>query len=116
MSGKKMGEEDLCPVDLMVKSTVVLDTIELARKKQSSIESLDEFESLTKIHPNEGCDSAGIATVLQHLRSLFYKLCPIKTKSSITSGNFEKLITTPFFSKTLSLQKIDLTLLYQSAT
>ena len=33
MSGKKMGEEDLCPVDLMVKSTVVLDTIELARKK-----------------------------------------------------------------------------------
>jgi hypothetical protein len=37
MGGKKPTEEDICPVDLMVKSTVVIDTIELARKKHSSI-------------------------------------------------------------------------------
>jgi len=99
MGGKKPTEEDICPVDLMVKSTVVIDTIELARKKHSSIEEIDEFESLTKIHPNADCESSAIATVLQQLRTLFYKLCPIKSKSFISCGCFEKLITLNFFSK-----------------
>ena len=53
MSGKKHSEEEICPVDLYVKSTVVRDTITLVRKKKESIQDIDEWESLNKIHPDE---------------------------------------------------------------
>ena len=42
-------EEDICPVDLYVKSRVVTDTILLATSGQLS--QLDNLNSLTRIHP-----------------------------------------------------------------
>lgn len=36
MSGKKQDELDICPVDLFVKTTVVTDTVNLARKSRQT--------------------------------------------------------------------------------
>jgi len=46
-------EEEVCPVDLYVKSRVVHDAINLAREASEDIQNTDEFNSLSKILP---CD------------------------------------------------------------
>ena len=51
MSGKKYTEEDICPVDLQVKTTVVTDAINLAKKKFTTIRETESFNSLTRVHP-----------------------------------------------------------------
>jgi len=53
MSGKKMTDDDICPVDFHVKNRVITDTLQLARKKLSTISSIDNFNSLSHIHPKE---------------------------------------------------------------
>jgi hypothetical protein len=55
--GKKqndLGEDDICPVDLYVKSRVVTDAMNLARKKVTTLSGINEFGSLSRILPNEG--------------------------------------------------------------
>jgi hypothetical protein len=116
MSGKKKTEEDICPVDLYVKSTVVRDCVTLCKKKKESIEEIDEWESLSKIHPNEDCESSQMYFITQNLRELFYAIAAVKNKSTISTGCFEKLSKTNFIAKSLGLQKIDLTLIFQSTS
>ena len=48
---KEEGEDEICPVDLYVKSRVVTDAINLAREPLNDIENTDEFNSLSKILP-----------------------------------------------------------------
>lgn len=47
-------DDDICPVDYMVKSKLVKDTILLCKKKRSTVQELTEFGSLRKIHPSTG--------------------------------------------------------------
>ena len=48
---QEMTEEDICQVDLHVKSRLVTDVVSLARKKRSDIMEISEHGSLTKVHP-----------------------------------------------------------------
>lgn len=98
MSGKKMTDDDICPVDFHVKSKVISDTLHLVGKKLSTIASIDTFNSLSHIHPKED-GAQPLNHILQQLRQLFYKLTPIKEKRFITSGAYEKLHKLPLFSK-----------------
>ena len=52
MSGKKMREEDVCQVDLYVKSQVVRDTILLAQKSVKSLSKTDRLNSMARIAPS----------------------------------------------------------------
>lgn len=51
MQTKKMEDEDICQVDLYVKSRVLKDTILLAKKKNFA--EFDSFNSLSQIYSNE---------------------------------------------------------------
>jgi hypothetical protein len=46
-------EEEICPVDMYVKSRVVTDAISLAREASEDIQNTDKFNSLSKILPCE---------------------------------------------------------------
>lgn len=48
---QEMTEEDICQVDLHVKSRLVTDVVGLARKKRDDIMEISEHGSLTKVHP-----------------------------------------------------------------
>ena len=48
---QEMTEEDICQVDLHVKSRLVTDVVGLARKKRGEILEISEHGSLTKVHP-----------------------------------------------------------------
>ncbi len=106
MQTKKMEEEDICPVDLYVKSRVVKDTILLAKSK--SYVDLDQFESLTKIYPSENSD---LSEVVVNLQQIFYAITKIKAKDKLSSQQFEKLAEKTFFS-VLELRKVDLSLCF----
>jgi type II secretory pathway component PulC len=43
------------------------------------------------------------------LRTIFYRLTPVKNKAIITGGNFEKLAANSVFAK-VGLKKVDLSL------
>jgi hypothetical protein len=45
------GEEHICPVDLHVKSKILVDLMDLSRLPPKEIEDLTEYESYTKILP-----------------------------------------------------------------
>lgn len=77
MSGKKYNEEDICPVDLQVKTTVVTDTINLSKKKFSTIQETETFKSLTRVHPSQGDpdpadESEYVYQLLELIRKVFY--------------------------------------------
>ena len=72
---------------------------------------LDEFRSLTKIHPVE---DGSIYSLVKDLRSVFYNLCPIRDKSQISSTIFEKLILKDVVTE-YGLMKVDLTLAFQQS-
>ncbi len=48
----ELPQEDICPVDLYVKSKVVLDALALARKSQQSLSTINELNSMSRILPN----------------------------------------------------------------
>jgi hypothetical protein len=51
MGSKKMEDSDICPVDYHVKSTLMIDSIKLAKKKFSTVQETNDFGSLHRIHP-----------------------------------------------------------------
>ena len=53
MSTKRKDENDICQVDLYVKSRLVTDTILLAKKNYKSIKETQKFRGLYRIHPND---------------------------------------------------------------
>ena len=59
MSGKRMEESDICQVDLYVKSRVVSDTVELAKKSVAKLSSTERFNSLLRISPSSGDNGEG---------------------------------------------------------
>ena len=99
MERVEMQEEDICQVNLYVKSRVVTDTIHLANSENLS--EIEEFRSLQRIHP--GNDSA-FYNLVTALRAIFLRLTPSKTNASITDQNFQKLYTTSFIKKKLASQ------------
>ena len=108
-------DEDICEVDLYVKSRLVTDTIKLAKKDRSEHDEIGEFGCLSKIHPPDSLQgSVDIYDLVRDLRQLFYNLTPIKNKASITSQVFEKLYNRPLL-RNANLQKIDLGLSFQQA-
>ena len=105
-------EEDICQVDLYVKSRLVTDTLDLVRKSRDTVTETDEFRSLTKIHPATSEDES-IYSLIRDLRTIFYSLCSIRDKSQISSTQFEKLLPKQVI-KSHGLMKIDLTLAFQN--
>lgn len=83
---KKPSEDDICPVDLYVKSRLVTDVIDLCCKSPSKIADIDCHNSLTRIIPDSQHEVHELHTLMQGLRRLFYKSTPIKNKTYITSG------------------------------
>ena len=71
MGGKRHTEEDVNKTDLYVNARVVQDAIELARKKRGEVAEIDEFRSLTKVHPVE---DAGVYEAIIGLRAVFMGL------------------------------------------
>ena len=51
MGSKKMEDSDICPVDYYVKSTLMIDSIKLAKKKFSTVQETNDFGCLHRIHP-----------------------------------------------------------------
>jgi len=54
MEHQEMTDDDICEVDLYVKSRLVKDVVMLAKKKRSSVAEIVEFGSLQRIHPDDG--------------------------------------------------------------
>ena len=79
---KEYTDEDICQVDLYVKSRLVQDTLDLVRKSRDVVAETDEFRSLTKIHP---ASEESIYSLVRDLRTIFYSICTIRDKSQISS-------------------------------
>ena len=75
---KEYTDEDICQVDLYVKSRLVQDTLDLVRKSRDVVAETDEFRSLTKIHP---ASEESIYSLVRDLRTIFYSICTIRDKS-----------------------------------
>jgi hypothetical protein len=73
---------------------VLEDTIILAKKSREAILSKDRYKSLFRILPyGEGSvKAASVYETLSIARNIYYKVASIKSKGTITSSNFEKLI------------------------
>jgi hypothetical protein len=51
MGSRKMEDSDICPVDYHVKSTLMIDSIKLAKKKFNTVQETHDFGCLHRIHP-----------------------------------------------------------------
>ena len=88
MEQRPMTDEDICLVDLHVKSRLLKDTILLAKKNRENLAGLNELNSLSKIHPGvvSGDDAAlDIYETVRSLRSIFYSITPIKNKATCSN-------------------------------
>ena len=86
MEGFHPTDDDICEVDLFVKSRLVKDTITLCKKKRVDVLDIDEHGSLTKIHPPPNSDnnaSVDMLELVQTLREVFYSLTPVKSKATV---------------------------------
>lgn len=96
MGQREMTDEDICQVDLYVKSRLVKDVIMLTKKKRDTVAETPEFGSLTQIHPDESLEgTVGMYNLVHNLRQVFYNLCKRGNKAEITSQLFEKLYMKP---------------------
>jgi hypothetical protein len=88
------GLKTLSQIDLYVKKMVLEDTIILAKKSRETILSKDRYKSLFRIMPygEASAKAAAVYETLSVARNLYYKVASIKSKATITSSNFEKLI------------------------
>ena len=92
---KEFTDDDICPVDFLVKSRLTRDTITLAKKSKETVVETEEYGSLTKIHPH--CNKVStegvvdILTTVLNLRQIFYQITPIKSKAAVTPQMFDKL-------------------------
>ena len=75
MQHKAHNPEDICPVDLYVKSRVLRDAIKLANGAK-------EFSSLSQIYP---CENEELTEIVIDLQNLFYKIAKIRQKDKISS-------------------------------
>ena len=82
----------------------------MVRKTKDTVAETSEFRSLSKIHPVAAEDS--LYLTVRNLRSIFYSVCTIRDKSSITSSLFEKLMQRRVI-KQQGLMKVDLSLAFQ---
>lgn len=89
MGAQKPEDADICPVDLHVKSKVIIDSVNLARKPFSKVKEINDYGCLHRIHPL-GSDT-DLFDMVNTLRDLFYQLTSIKNKAFINSSQFEKL-------------------------
>ena len=107
-----MTDDDICQVDLYVKSRLVKDVINLAKKKRDSLADISEFGCLTQIHPDGDYEAAvDMFDLVTKLRTIFYSLCKRNDKTGITSQQFERLYNKNVI-KNSGVQKIDLTLAF----
>ena len=93
---QELTEEDICQVDLHVKSRLVTDVVGLARKKRDAILELSEFGSLTKVHPESITQRDGaveVDSIVRNLRTVMKNITPMRNKLSVTAQVFEKLYT-----------------------
>lgn len=111
--GGGTGFKTLSQIDLYVKKTVVGDAIRLAMKKKETVAGLDQFRSLQSLTFNEGAQS--MFDCLMRIRELYYSIAPVKSKMSITSSNFEKLLQKSPFLKSSGITSVDLNLIFQKA-
>jgi hypothetical protein len=88
------GLQTLSQIDFYVKKMVLEDSIKLAKKKKETIASIDKFNSLTRILPFLDNSSAAsyLYQTLTKVRTAYLMLAPIKSKATLTSSNFEKII------------------------
>lgn len=107
---REMTDDDVCPLDLYVKSRLVGDMISLANTKD--LTSVTKFGSLTNIFPNKENTMTRTVTDLQ---KLFSSTSRIREFGKVSSQAFEKLAEKPLL-KQLGLQKIDLGLTMQAVT
>ena len=73
MNHKPQTEEDVCPIDLYVKSRVVRDAISLVKKK--SFEEYYSFRSLQQIYPTE---DDTVSSLIKQTEKLFSSLAKIR--------------------------------------
>jgi hypothetical protein len=88
------GLKTLSQIDLYVKKMVLEDTIMLAKKSRETILSKERYKSLFRILPYEvsSAKAAAVYETLSVARNIYYKVASIKSKGTITSSNFEKII------------------------
>ena len=115
MAAQVPKDTDICPVDFYVKSRVVKDCVNLVRQKRQKIISLNKFQSLTKVYPNQEDKSKVISDVVNELRELFYRLAPLKNKMAVSSMNFQKMGNASIF-KSKKFTKMDIGICFQKFT
>ena len=91
MQKSKKTDDDICEVDLFVKSRLVHDTILLAKKSRDTLSGLQQFKSLAKVHPIEREDGEDMYSLVCNLRQVFLNITPIRNKSQVSAQMFEKL-------------------------
>ena len=102
---------------MYVKSKVVSDTVELAKKSVAKLSSTERFNSLLRISPSSADDGVGekVYNTVQMLRRIFYSIAPIKSKGVISSQNFEKLFSKDFIKNKMAkngFKKTDMGLMF----
>ena len=102
-------EKEISRVDLDVKSEVVADAIELAKKNAFP----EQFKSYKRLL---GMDDNGVSPVhdnLMKLLSLFESLTQIKNRKHLGISGFTKLAMRPYFAGSQVITKHELTTLFQ---
>ena len=115
MAAQVPKDTDICPVDFYVKSRVVKDCVNLVRQKHQKIISLNKFQSLTKVYPNQEDKSKVISDVVNEMRQLFYRLAPLKNKMAVSSMNFQKMGSANIF-QSKKFTKMDFGICFQKFT
>jgi|OM-RGC.v1.030899108 hypothetical protein len=67
----------------------------------------NRFLHYTRIYPSTNEDHALVDATMKNIRGLFYKLCGVRDKSILSSGNFEKL------AKVIKIDRTSLNLMFQ---
>jgi len=81
------------------------------KTKKEKIAIGDKCRSFTRVMPTDDTDHAEIGEIIYSVRTLFYKLCSIRDKMYLTSGQFEKLHTNALIKK-CGIQRVNLNLLF----
>ena len=90
-----------------------LDLISLKKPQQDEIG--DRFESYARIMPTDDEGHSMVGDAMSKIKELFYKLCSLKDKMSLSSGQFEKLNSHALIKK-CELARPHLQLMYQKVS
>ena len=116
---KEFSEEEpeLWEIDKEIKLPLISDVIELAnmfRKDNSSLDSIEQHNSLNKIYSNSVFKPDSDLNVQHNLKRIYNSCSGLKGKASITSGQFSKMFTTSKSIKTYNLVKHDMGIVFTS--